>query len=50
LRTLWYEVILWKDIGEVENFVLGEVFRVTGKEKWGWIIVVDNWQFEGQTQ
>jgi hypothetical protein len=39
------KLILWKDIEEVETFVLDEVFRVTEEEKRGCIIVV-----EGQPQ
>ena len=43
-------LILWKDIEEVENFLLDKVFRVTDEEKRGRIIVVDNSHFEGQSQ
>jgi len=42
--------ILWKNIQEFETFVLDEVFYVTDEEKRGWIIVVDNPQFEGHAQ
>jgi hypothetical protein len=38
-------LILWKDIEEVETFVLDEVFSLTDEEKRVWIIVV-----EGQPQ
>jgi len=33
-------LILWKDIEEVETFLLDEVFRMTDEEKRGRIIVV----------
>jgi len=35
-------LILWKDIEEVETFLLDEVFRMTDEEKRGWIFVVEN--------
>jgi hypothetical protein len=44
------KLILWKDTEEFETCVHVEVFGVTDEEKTGWIIVVDNWQFEGQQQ
>jgi len=43
-------LILWKDIEEVETFLLDEVFRVTDEEKRGRIIVVGNSHIEGQSQ
>jgi hypothetical protein len=43
-------LILWKDIEEVENFMQDEVFSASDEDKRGWIIVVDNSQFVGQTQ
>jgi hypothetical protein len=44
------KLILWTDIEEFETCVQDEMFSVTDEEKTGWIIVVDNWQFEGQPQ
>ena len=41
-------LILWKDIEEVETFLIDEMYRLTDEQKRGWIIVVENWQFEGQ--
>ena len=41
-------LILWKDMEEVETFLIDEMYRVTDEQKRGWIIVVENWQFEGQ--
>ena len=35
------ELIFWKNIEEVENFLLVEVFRVNDGDKGAWIIVVD---------
>jgi len=34
------KLILWKDVEEVETFMLGEVFGVTDEDNRGWIIVV----------
>jgi hypothetical protein len=44
------KLILWNNIEEVEIFVSGEVFSLTDEDKRGWIIVVDNSQFEGHPQ
>jgi len=44
------KLILLTDMEELETFLLDEVFRVTDEGKWGWIIVVDISQFEGQPE